>query len=98
MRISQKYPLLVVLTTLSTGLGIFFAMTEVMRGSVETELVKRGTSISDGFALASGTLLAKPTPQNVALLQNNITALGNDTDVMHAYVANADGLILASID
>lgn len=98
MRISRKYPLLVVLTTLATGLGVFFAMTEVMRGSVEAELVKRGTSISDGFALASGRLLARPTLEHVSLLQNNILALGNDTDVLHARIANRNGVILASID
>ncbi len=100
MRISQKYPLLVVLTTLATGLGIFFAMTEVMRGSVEAELVKRGTSIADGFALANGRLLAiDPVPlEDIAVLQSNISALGNDPDVLHARIANARGVILASID
>ncbi|MEM6274219.1 MAG: adenylate/guanylate cyclase domain-containing protein [Myxococcota bacterium] len=98
MKISRKYPLLVVVTTLATGVGIFFAMAEAMRGSVEGELVKRGTSISEGFALASGALLARSSRESVAILQNNILALGNDPDVLHARVANADGLILASID
>ncbi|MEM6533075.1 MAG: adenylate/guanylate cyclase domain-containing protein [Myxococcota bacterium] len=97
MKISRKYPLLVVLTTLTTGLGVFFAMTQVMRGSVESELIKRGESISDGFALAAGALLADPTQGNVALLQTNILALGNDPDVLHARITNEEGLILASI-
>lgn len=98
MKIALKYPLLVVLTTLAAGGGVFLVMAEIMRNSVETELLKRGSSISDGFALASGALLAEPTHANVALLQNNILALGNDPDVLHARIANSSGVVLSAIE
>lgn len=99
MRITRKYPIAFLLTTLGTALAIFFLLLQILRTSIEKEITKRGTSLAESFALANGPLVLRlPAAEETGRLQYNVNALGNDPDVLNARVADHNGVIHASMD
>jgi class 3 adenylate cyclase len=99
MRLSRKYPIAFLLVTLGTALAIYFSLFEVLRSSIEKEISKRGTSLADAFALANAPLLARwGNLEERQRLDYNVGTLANDPEVLHARVADLNGLIVASID
>ena len=95
MRISRKYPLFLLLTTIGTAAAVFFAVLGILRSSIERELTKRGEAAAHNFALANAPRILASELDKV---QYNLGALGSDPDIIAARVANHNGKIVASLD
>lgn len=99
MRISRKYPVAFLLTTMGTSIAIFFALSEVLRVSIEREIVKRGQAAAESFASANGPQMLRLTSGDErSRLQFAVLALASDRDVLAARVADHLGVIIASLD
>lgn len=94
MRISRKYALFLLLTTIGSAGGVFFALSGVLRSSLEKEITKRGEAAAQNFAIANApSILSSDTEQ----LQYELGALANDPDVVNARVADHTGQVIASL-
>ena len=100
MRISRKYPLVLLLTTLGTSVAIFLALLEVLSSSIEREIIKRGEATAEAFARANAMVvlnLPSERDKSQLQLQYNLNALGQNPDVLDARVADHRGLVIASL-
>jgi adenylate cyclase len=96
MKISKKYPVFLLLTTLGTAAAIFFALLGVLQTSLEKELTNRGDTAARAFADANAPLLLA---DDRFKLKYALDALArNDISVVNAFVADAQGAIVASLD
>jgi len=100
MRISRKYPLFLLLTTIGTSGAIFFTLLGVLRSSLEREITKRGESTAESFARANSptvlTFMSEKEKSSIQL-QYNLNALGENPDVLDARVADHRGTVIASL-
>lgn len=100
MRMSRKYPLVLLLTTLGTSTAVFLALLEVLSSSIEREIIKRGEATAEAFARANGMVvlnLPSEREKSQLQLQYNLNALGQNPDVLDARVADHRGMIIASL-
>ena len=95
MSISRKYPIFLLLTTMGTAFAIFFAMREVLRSSLEKEILKRGAATAEVLAVVNAPPLAAG---DTAQLEYNVLALAADPDIVDARVVDTRGVILASLN
>jgi class 3 adenylate cyclase len=98
MTISRKYPLFLMVTTMVTAFAVFSAMREVLRSSLEKEILKRGEESAEAFALQNASsLLALGNDHEKARLQYNLMSLANDPDVVDAQVADTRNVVVAAL-
>ncbi len=98
MRISRKYPIVFVLTTVGTAVAVFFSLFGVLRASIEREITKRGASLAQNFALANSPLVLRlPSIEEKQRLAYNLGALATDPDVLDGRVADHRGVVVASV-
>src|SRR3712207_2456581 len=96
MKISRKYPIFLLLTTLGTSAAIFFALRGVLQTSIEKELTSRGSTSARSFAMSNGPLLLA---EKTTDLRYNLISLGeNDPSIVNAMVADVSGKVIASLD
>ena len=95
MKISRKYPMFLLLTTVVTAGAIFGAMLGVLRTTLEKELTARGESTADFLALANGPLMLE---KNYTQLKYNLASLAGDPFIANAVVADHNGMVVASLD
>lgn len=99
MRLSRKYPIFLLATTICTALLIFLSLLEVLRSSIEREMTKRGEMAAESFALAHGPLmLAFDKPKEKAQIRYSLFALATDPDFVAARIADRRGKVVAAID
>jgi len=94
MKISRKFPIFLLFTTVTTALAIFMSMREVLRSSLETEIIKRGRSTTEAFASMNAPLLEARDEER---LSANLFALANDPDVINARLADTAATVIASL-
>ncbi len=95
MKMSRKFPVFLLLTTVGTALGVFVSMREVLRSSLETEIIKRGRSAAEAFATMSAPAFAE---RDEARVNATLMALANDPDVVNVRLADTAGTILVSLN
>ncbi len=95
VRISRKYPIFLLFTTILTSGAILAALLGVLRSTLEKEITARGESTAEFLAQANGPLLLE---KNHSQLQYNLTALAADTFIVNAMVADDTDTVVASLD
>ncbi|MFC1609351.1 adenylate/guanylate cyclase domain-containing protein [Myxococcota bacterium] len=100
MRIARKYPAFLLLTTLLTAVGVFAALLNEMRNSIEREVKEDGEATVESFAATNAWLLLMyPSDPEKAQsrLQFNLLQVAKRPDVVNARLADNRGVIIASL-